>query len=56
MHTFFSYETAAMRTINSTNTAQGNLINAALGLAGEAGEVADLVKKHVYHSWASVGY
>lgn len=49
MHTFTSYETAAMRTINSRNSAKDNLINAALGLTGEAGEVADLVKKHVYH-------
>jgi NTP pyrophosphatase (non-canonical NTP hydrolase) len=49
MHTFYSYETAAMRSVNMTNSAQANLINAALGLTGEAGEVADLVKKHIYH-------
>lgn len=49
MHTFYSYESAAMRTINTTNSDQANLINAALGLTGEAGEVADLVKKHIYH-------
>lgn len=49
MHTFYSYETAAMRSINQANSAKDNLINAALGLTGEAGEVADLVKKHIYH-------
>ena len=26
-----------------------NMLNAALGLAGEAGEVADVIKKHVFH-------
>lgn len=49
MHTFYSYETAAMRSINTRNSAKDNLINAALGLTGEAGEVADLVKKYIYH-------
>lgn len=49
MHTFYSYEIGAMRTINSANSPKDNLINAALGLTGEAGEVADLVKKHIYH-------
>ena len=48
MHTFYSYETAAMRSVNPANTPRDNLINAALGLAGECGEVADVIKKHVY--------
>lgn len=42
------YQKAAMRTssIDSTNTE--HLINGALGLTGEAGEVADIVKKHMF--------
>ena len=40
------YQRAALRTANGTNCV--NLTNAALGMAGEAGEVADLVKKHSF--------
>lgn len=46
------YQEAAMRTANPVRTATSErerLLNFSLGLAGEAGEVADLIKKHVYH-------
>lgn len=39
------YQALAMRTSNKDLLPVGHLINGALGLAGEAGEVADLVKK-----------
>ena len=41
------YQIAARR----TSSGQG-ITNAALGLVGEAGEVAELVKKHLYHGHA----
>ncbi len=41
------YQAAALRTANHTLSGDKALIVAALGLCGEAGEVADLVKKHV---------
>lgn len=40
------YQKLAMRTASGKCY---DLANAALGLAGEAGEVADLIKKHLYH-------
>lgn len=40
------YQKLASRTANLKDEA---LTNFALGIAGEAGEVADMVKKHVYH-------
>lgn len=39
------YQHLAARTINKNLTANQLLINAALGLAGEAGEAADHIKK-----------
>ena len=39
------YQTLAMRTSNAALTTSEHIINGALGLAGESGEVADLVKK-----------
>lgn len=39
------YQTAAMRTSSKTISANEHLMNGALGLAGESGEVADIVKK-----------
>ena len=42
------YQRLAMRTKPKYTTANDQLINAALGLAGESGEVADLLKKYLY--------
>ena len=43
--TINEYQKLAMRTSNQELRPVEHLINGALGLAGEAGEVADLVKK-----------
>lgn len=40
------YQQLAMRTSNASLNTDMHLINGALGLTGEAGEVADLVKKY----------
>lgn len=40
------YQKLAMRTANPECI---NLSNVGLGIAGEAGEVADLIKKHLHH-------
>ena len=45
---FSEYETAAARTINPALDANGRLIDAAAGLAEEAGEALSLVRKHLY--------
>ena len=45
--TINEYQTAALRTAQTDKlTASELLLNAALGLCGESGEVADLIKKH----------
>lgn len=41
-----TYQMAAMRTANEKCL---NLANAGLGLTGEAGEAADIIKKHLFH-------
>jgi NTP pyrophosphatase (non-canonical NTP hydrolase) len=45
---FDEYEKAAARTINPSLDANGRLIDAAAGLAEEAGEALSLVRKHLY--------
>lgn len=45
---FSEYEIAAARTINPALDANGRLIDAAAGLAEEAGEALSLVRKHLY--------
>ncbi len=49
--TLKEYQQRAARTISADRTHEQQLANAALGLAGEAGEVADMIKKHLYHGW-----
>ena len=43
------YQKEAMRTASGMDySAMEPLVNAALGIAGEGGEVADLIKKHIF--------
>ena len=47
---FNEYQELAARTVNSTLSERERIANFALGLAGEAGEVIELLKKHLYHN------
>jgi NTP pyrophosphatase (non-canonical NTP hydrolase) len=48
---FDQYQKLARRTLDSNRTSSNlpKLLMAGLGIAGEAGEVADLLKKHFFH-------
>lgn len=47
--TIIEYQKAAMRTANEQEYSKDMLLlNAVLGLCGESGEVADMVKKHKF--------
>lgn len=47
--TINEYQQEALRTANCKNQDYPLIINGALGLAGEAGEVVDIVKKAFFH-------
>ncbi len=49
MLTFDDYQRAAARTSDPKRSTIDRITNGALGVAGEAGEVIELVKKHRYH-------
>ena len=48
MH-FTEYQELAARTLGRDRTHEQQLANAALGLTGEAGETAEVIKKHLFH-------
>ena len=43
------YQALALRTAGHRTDVQKTLVNTALGLAGESGEVADIIKKTFFH-------
>lgn len=49
MNQFDQYQEAAKRTLNTKIEARYILANLGMGLAGEAGEVCDYLKKVVFH-------
>ncbi len=48
--TLDDYQKLAARTLGGERTHEQQLANAALGLAGEAGEAAEIIKKHLFHA------
>ena len=48
--TINEYQRLALTTLNRDQEKKDTLVNGAMGLCGESGEVIDLVKKHLFHS------
>ncbi|MFO0096149.1 MAG: nucleoside triphosphate pyrophosphohydrolase family protein [Gemmatimonadaceae bacterium] len=48
--TLDEYQELAARTLGRDRTHEQQLANAALGLTGEAGEVAEVITKHLFHA------
>ncbi len=48
--TLDEYQQLAARTLGRDRTYEQQLANAALGLTGESGEVAEVIKKHLFHA------
>ncbi len=48
--TLDEYQQLAARTLGRDRTHEQQLANAALGLTGESGEVAEVIKKHLFHA------
>lgn len=48
--TLDDYQQLAARTLGRDRTHEQQLTNAALGLTGESGEVAEVIKKHLFHA------
>ncbi|MEI6739781.1 MAG: nucleoside triphosphate pyrophosphohydrolase family protein [Gemmatimonadaceae bacterium] len=48
--TLDDYQQLAARTLGRDRTYEQQLANAALGLTGESGEVAEVIKKHLFHA------
>lgn len=46
---FDRYQQLARKTANTEGSDQHKMANWALGITGEAGEVADILKKHIFH-------
>ncbi|MHA2263576.1 MAG: nucleoside triphosphate pyrophosphohydrolase family protein [Candidatus Thorarchaeota archaeon] len=46
---FYEYQELAERTVNKALKGKDRLSMTALGLTGESGEVADMIKKSLYH-------
>ena len=46
---FNEYQTLALRTMNPKIVGIKRITNCAMGAAGEAGEIVDEVKKHLFH-------
>ncbi len=47
--TINEYQKEAMRTASGMNKEYPRLLNGLMGLNGEAGEVIDILKKHLFH-------